>query len=169
MKKFKLIKCLLISLCLCVSAVNLPAQFSISHSVIANGGGQGSTGGTFSLSGTAGQQVVGTNPGGAPFVVQNGFWHGDLAPTAAGVSISGRVTTANGNGLRTAIVSLTDSAGTVRTARTGSFGYYRFDDLRVGETYILSVNSKRYSFTNPTRVITLQEDLTDTDFVAEGK
>ena len=165
MKKFKLIKCLLISLCLCVSAVNLPAQFSISHSVIANGGGQGSTGGTFSLSGTAGQQVVGTNPGGAPFVVQNGFWHGDLAPTAAGVSISGRITTPNGNGLRNAIITLTDSTGNVRTARTGTFGYYRFEDVEAGQTYIFSIFSKRYRFAP--QVVTIIEDFEELNLTAE--
>ena len=164
MKKFKLIKCLLISLCLCVSAVNLPAQFSISHSVIANGGGQGSTGGTFSLSGTAGQHVVGTNPGGAPFVVQNGFWYPDLAPTAAGVSVSGRVTTPNGNGLRNAIITLTDSTGNVRTARTGTFGYYRFDDIEAGQTVVINVTSKRFHFTP--RVISVTDELTGVDFTA---
>ena len=116
------------------------------------------------MSGTAGQHVVGTNPGGAPFVVQNGFWHPDLAPTAAGVSVSGRVTTPNGNGLRNAIITLTDSTGNVRTARTGTFGYYRFDDIEAGQTVVINVTSKRFHFTP--RVISVTDELTGVDFTA---
>ena len=168
MKKFNSVISLLILCISLVSGVNLTAQsggtFSISHSVIANGGGQGSTGGTFSLSGTAGQNAVGTVPGGAPFVVQNGFWHGDLAPTAAGVSISGRVTTPNGNGLRNAILTLTDSTGNVRTTITSSFGYYRLDDIEAGQTYVIAVSSKRYQFAP--RVLSVADELTDLDFTA---
>ena len=124
MKKPNLTKCLLISFCLGVSAVNLTAQsggtYSISHSVIANGGGQGSTGGTFSVSGTVGQHAVGTTPTGGTFVAQNGFWHADFAPSAAEVSVSGRVTTSDGRGLRNAVVSLTDQQGVTRTVRSGT-------------------------------------------------
>jgi hypothetical protein len=89
-------------------------------------------------------------------------------PTAANASISGRITTAQGNGIRNVIISLTTPNGGIISTRTGTFGYYRFEDLPVGETYILSVSSKRYTFANPTRIISLQEDLTDEDFVAEG-
>jgi uncharacterized delta-60 repeat protein len=49
-----------------------------------------------------------------------------LAPTAASVSISGRVRTSNGRGLLNATVSLTDNEGITRTTRTKSFGYFRF-------------------------------------------
>ncbi len=92
-----------------------------------------------------------------------------VAPTAANVSISGRVLTANGAGVRNAIVSLTNTNGNTRTVRTSSFGYYGFQDIEVGQTYILSIASKRYSFANPTRVITLNEDLAGEDFVSDSK
>ncbi len=100
----------------------------------------------------------------SPFAVVNGF-----GTTAANGAISGRITTANGNGISRVIVSLTTPTGEVRQTLTGSFGYYRFENLPVGETYVLSIASKRYIFANPTRIITLQEDLTDADFIAEGK
>jgi hypothetical protein len=90
-----------------------------------------------------------------------------LAPTAANHSIGGRVSTADGRGIGNARVILTDSNGAVRTVSTSAFGYYRFDDLPTGETYVLQVASKRFTFRNPSRIVTLTEDLTDADFVAE--
>jgi len=50
-------------------------------------------------------------------------------------------------------------------ARTSSFGYYRFDDVLAGETYIVSVTSKRYSFAP--QVVSVFEELTDLDFTPE--
>ena len=87
-----------------------------------------------------------------------------LAPLAAGVSISGRVMTANGAGLRNALVSLTKPNGETLTARTGSFGYYAFEDLEAGETYIISVASKRFTFTP--QIVTANDNLTEVDFTA---
>ena len=90
-----------------------------------------------------------------------------FTPTAALVSVRGRVTSANGQGIRNVRVSLTDSTGNVRSALTSSFGYYRFDDIEAGQTVILSVASKRYTFANPTRVISLVDEISDADFVAD--
>ncbi len=87
-------------------------------------------------------------------------------PTAAGASISGRVLEGKGIGISGAIVILTDSQGTSRTAKSNTFGYYRFDDLPVGQNYVLSVSSKRHEFDNPQRVINLGESIADMDFVA---
>jgi hypothetical protein len=95
-------------------------------------------------------------------------WGGAAAaPTASTASISGRVTTANGNGIRNAAMILTgNSLPAPVIVQTGSFGTYSFDNLRVGETYILQVGAKRFRFTNPTHVITLQGSITDMDFIA---
>jgi len=87
-----------------------------------------------------------------------------LAPTAANVGVSGRVVTANGSGVRNALVTLTDTNGVIRSARTSSFGYYRFDDVRAGETYVASVRSKEYQFTP--RTIQVSDELTGVDFIA---
>ena len=93
---------------------------------------------------------------------------GNNIPTAANAFVSGRVVTADGSGIRNARVSLTLPNGEVRTALSGTFGYYRFDDLEVGNTYILSIAAKRYTFINPTRVISLDDELTGEDFVSDG-
>ena len=90
-----------------------------------------------------------------------------LAPTAALVSVQGRVKTSSGTGIRNAIVEV--NGGTLTNpirGRTNSFGYFRFTNLEVGQTYIITVQSKSYAFSNPTRVISLSDNINDFDFVA---
>ena len=87
-----------------------------------------------------------------------------LAPTAASVSISGRVS--NGKrGVSRAVVHITDQNGNIRTARTNMFGYYRFDDVEVGQTLIVNVFHKRYQFN--TQVVSPNETLTNLNFTAQ--
>ena len=90
-----------------------------------------------------------------------------VAPTAANSKISGRVTTANGNGIRNATVTV--SGGNLTqplTVKSGTFGAYNFDELASGATYIVTVSAKKFSFENPTRVVNLSEDISDADFVS---
>jgi hypothetical protein len=93
--------------------------------------------------------------------IANGF-----VPSAAAVSIGGRVLTPSGAGLKGAVVELSDGSGNTRTVLSSSLGYYRFDDLTAGATVLISVGSKRFQFAP--RVIVVQDDLTDLDFVGEG-
>jgi hypothetical protein len=60
---------------------------------------------------------------------------------------------------------MTDSSGAMRTATTSSFGYYRFDDVAAGETYILTAKSRRVAFNQSSRVLNVGEDVQDADFV----
>jgi CSLREA domain-containing protein len=83
-------------------------------------------------------------------------------PTAAHVSISGRVTDGAGRSLARTTVIITDMSGASRSALTNSFGYYRFDEVRAGETYIFNAMSKGYRF-DP-RVVNVGGDLTGLDF-----
>ena len=158
-------------LCLCAFVVHLPAQtggtFDLSHSVIASGGGSASTGGAYNVSGTAGQDVAGVASSGATFDLHGGFWFQNLAPTAAAVSITGRVTTSDGSGIRGVRLTLTSPDGARRTAIASTFGYYAFDGVEVGRTYVLEIAAKKYTFTNPTRVFSLQDHITGMDFTAE--
>jgi hypothetical protein len=92
-----------------------------------------------------------------------GGWGIELLPsTASGVEVSGRVLTAEGRGLRNAKVTITDSMGNQRTATTGSFGYYRFEDVEVGSTYVMGVTSNRYRFSQ--RLVQVFDTLTEVDF-----
>lgn len=85
-------------------------------------------------------------------------------PTAAGVSLSGKVSTSSGRGLRNAEVILVASDGSVRSTRTSSFGYFEFTDIPAGQTVFVSVRSKQFAFTQQT--ISLQDNATGIDFVA---
>lgn len=93
-----------------------------------------------------------------------------VAPTAANATIGGQLRTAGGSGLRNAVVTLSNTTtGETRSMQTGAFGRYYFDDLAVGQTYLVSVEAKRYQFAAPTRIINLAENVTDADFISEDR
>lgn len=95
---------------------------------------------------------------------------GNLAPTAANASVEGRVATASGQGIRNAAVVISGGGlAEPRTVRTGQFGVYRFGDLPVGHTYIVSVVSDRFRFPVPARVLALEENVTGFDFEADPR
>ncbi|MEP6901664.1 MAG: carboxypeptidase-like regulatory domain-containing protein, partial [Actinomycetota bacterium] len=104
--------------------------------------------------------TIGFYKTGAPITVQI---MGPSAPVVA-VSVSGRVTTSAGYGVGNAQVSITDSSNVTRTVITGSFGYYRFDNVTAGATYTIAVRSKRYTFTPQT--LQVSDNLTNVDFAA---
>jgi hypothetical protein len=91
----------------------------------------------------------------------------NATPTAAGVSVEGRITLQAGNGIRNVRVTLTEEDGTVHSALTGAFGYFRFQNVPVGQTVIVTVAAKRFTFTQPTRIVLLQDNLAELDFVAD--
>ena len=106
---------------------------------------------------------IGSNPDqGSAYIYQWG-----TTPTSAGASLSGRVLETNGRGLANATVVLTDSMGVERTVQTGSFGRFSFSDLPSGETYIVSVRSRRFVFSP--QVVSLQSDLSDVRLEASGR
>lgn len=111
------------------------------------------------------REVADTNGNPVPATFQDGNIN-IMPPTAATVSVGGRILTAYGQGIRNTRVSLTDAAGNTRNVITGSFGYYHFDEVAAGQTVILSVAAKRYAFTNPTRLITVIDEIGDADFIA---
>jgi Carboxypeptidase regulatory-like domain len=145
-------------------------NYTLTQSAIANGGASGngaSFGGTYSIEGTIGQSAAGTNQQNAIYNFKPGFWTSQpLSPTAASVSVVGRVLTSSGRGIRNVRITLTASSGEIRTVISSSFGYFRFNEVLAGETYIFSVFAKRYTFKQPTLVVSVNEDLTDLNFVA---
>jgi Carboxypeptidase regulatory-like domain len=91
-----------------------------------------------------------------------GMWQiSTAAPTAANVSVSGRVIAGN-RGLTNAIVTMTDQNGVAHSTRTSSFGNYRFDNVEVGQTYVVSVRSKRFQFAP--QVVNVVEELSEFNF-----
>ena len=78
------------------------------------------------------------------------------------VSISGRVLTPNGSGLRNAAVTLTDPRGLARRVTTSSFGSYAFENVETGSSYTIAVSSKRYRFA--TRSLDINTNVVNVDF-----
>lgn len=98
----------------------------------------------------------------SPFVVAQ-----LIAPTAASVTVGGRVIAGKDDGVNKARVYLIDQNGVTRTTLTNPFGYYRFDEVPVGATYIFYVRHKRYQF-NP-QVFNVLEETNALDFFALSK
>ena len=80
-----------------------------------------------------------------------------LAPTAADISVSGRVMSAGGQSIANARISLTDSNGAVLSTTSNGLGYFQIEGVRAGETYVLTASSKRNSFS--ARTINTSDEL----------
>lgn len=92
-----------------------------------------------------------------------------LPPSSAPASVGGRVQNSGGNGIGGVSVSLIRvSDGEIWHALSNTFGYFSFQQIPTGQTYIVSVNSKRHSFPVNTLTIALTDDITDIVFAAEG-
>jgi len=79
-----------------------------------------------------------------------------MAPTAARVAVTGQVTL-DGRSVAGITVRMTDSStGAVTTARTNTFGYYRFNNVEVGKTYIFQAAGKNHTFDS--QVVTVLEE-----------
>lgn len=91
-----------------------------------------------------------------------------LSPTASGVTVDGQIFTADGNGIRNVRVTLTEQNGTIHGAITSAFGYFSFEDIRAGQTVLLDVSAKRFTFANPSRTLTLNDNVTGVYFIAEN-
>ena len=147
------------------TAAQSGGAFTIEKSVISSGGGTVS-GGTITVENTVGQPSAGLsqNP---PFILFGGFITPSLAPTAANVSVSGKVFTETGQGIANAKVTLTDENGESRTVYTSAFGYFEFEAVAAGQTYIFQVRSRRYRFAP--QVVNVTEDIQEMNFTAENK
>lgn len=88
-----------------------------------------------------------------------------FAPSAALVSVAGKVTDSRGRGIGGARVAVSGSSGETIYAVTNSFGYFRVDELAAGETYVFQVRHQRYTFAP--QVNNISEDSLDLKFVAQ--
>ncbi len=100
--------------------------------------------------------------------VYNGQTHAYAMVPVTNASLGGRILTSGGAGIRNAFVTL--SGGNLPSpvsVSTGSFGYYNFQGLQAGMTYTITVATKKYVITQPTRMVTLNAGVNNFDFVAE--
>jgi hypothetical protein len=103
------------------------------------------------------------NEGGINFETKNGRVVVRAASNDA--AIAGRVLSAAGQPVSGATVTLVDTTGQTRTARTSSLGNFRFAELTVGQTYTVSVSAKRYTFAPQT--VSVTGDAVNLDLIAE--
>ena len=87
-----------------------------------------------------------------------------LGTTAAHVAVSGRVFSAEGIALRGARVILDDGTGHPMSVVTNAFGYYHFDAVQSGGTYMLNASARGRTFTP--RVVTVNDELTGVNLEA---
>lgn len=108
-----------------------------------------------------GNVIVGTG-------VYNGAVHAYAMVPVINVSVSGRVLTSDGIGIRNAVVTM--SGGNLSnpiTVHSEGFGYFSFSGLQSGQTYIVTVSTKRYVLAQSTRMVTPQADVIGFDFTAD--
>lgn len=90
-----------------------------------------------------------------------------VGPTAAPASISGRVTTSRGAGIRGVTIIVQDlNTGISRTTATSTFGYYRITGLSAGQAYIVTASSRRYTFAAGSQLVNLDDNVDGVDFIA---
>lgn len=143
--------------------------YTLEQTVVASGGGTsaGGAGNIYTIEGTIGQPLAGTNSTSAAFSMRGGFFTpAPFAPTAGLAKISGRILTADGRGIRNVSVTMTNAAGALRMAFSSNFGYFSFENVPVGEVYILTVSAKQFQFSQSTQAISLSEDTSDINFIA---
>jgi hypothetical protein len=75
--------------------------------------------------------------------------------------------TAAGRGIANAKVSVLLPSGESRFVVTNPFGFYEFDDLEAGQSYVFEVSQKQYVFPNGAQLITVNDSLADVNFIAE--
>ena len=89
-----------------------------------------------------------------------------VSPTAATVTVSGRVNV-GGRNLRGVSVALFDTeSGETFYATTDTNGVYRFNNVPVGEDYIITPQRIGYTFNPASKFLSLTEELTEVNFTA---
>jgi antitoxin (DNA-binding transcriptional repressor) of toxin-antitoxin stability system len=90
----------------------------------------------------------------------------NLGRTAASVSVSGRIITPQGRGVTNVVVTMTDSEGNTRSTVSTTSGYYRFDEVEAGSTYVITATGKRYTFSQPAQVVNISDATEEINFIA---
>ncbi|MFL6373172.1 MAG: DNA/RNA non-specific endonuclease [Pyrinomonadaceae bacterium] len=85
-----------------------------------------------------------------------------LGTTAAAITMSGRVLDRSGAGVRNARVILEDPSGNTRSVLTNAFGYYAFQDLDSGSTFVATVSARGIVYQQ--RLVQAFDTLANIDF-----
>jgi hypothetical protein len=80
-------------------------------------------------------------------------------------TLSGRVVSTTGQGVRNARVTITDTVGATRGVLTNTFGYFQFTDVPTGATYNVAATARGFSFTP--RTVSVTGLVTQLDLIAD--
>mgnify|MGYP001318790520 CR=1 FL=1 len=95
------------------------------------------------------------------------FVNAVTGPTAADVSIAGRITDEFKVALPNVVLYLQSTAdGEVYVSSTNAFGYYTFDAVPSGEAYVLTLSKRGYTFETPNMLLNLDDNIQGLDFIA---
>jgi len=89
-----------------------------------------------------------------------------LRTTAAGATITGRVSTSTGTGVFRARITVTDGSNVTKTVYTNALGFFTVSDLEVGKFYFVSVSHSNYIFPTDTQAFTLNDNISGLVFIA---
>jgi len=109
------------------------------------------------------------------YFTNKGLWELDavsanaIPPSAASVTLSGRVTDSSGKGMGHVRMRIMDMDGDVQTVLTNKFGDYQFTNVEAGQTYALDATQKGVKFINNPRILILSDDLNGENFAAEDQ
>ena len=98
---------------------------------------------------------------------RSGYIFSNFAPTAANAFVSGKVTNNSGRAIFRATVELISSKGERRSVLTNSFGFYQFDDVQAGQTYVLRVRNRNNQSVQ--QVVTVNDSIADLNFVLDSE
>lgn len=91
----------------------------------------------------------------------------DIPTTAANVSVGGRVVNSGGRAIANVKVGMLDPSGRTWYALTNPFGYFNFENVPAGETYVFSVKAKGYLPMSVSRSV--NEDVADMEIVLQNE
>lgn len=134
-------------------------EFAVEKQVIVSGGGR-TTSSLFTIDSSIVQAAAGTQASDDGDVVDAGFWTPEVAPTAATASIAGQVLRADQSAISGARLVLSDMSGMEVNAVSSPLGYFRFDNVEVGKTYILTTSAKNFIFAPSSILINLTDGIT---------
>jgi serine protease AprX len=87
-----------------------------------------------------------------------------LAPTAANVSVSGRVVDAHGVGVRGAVITITHGSGTEFRAQSNNFGNFTIQDVPAGRSYVVTASHRKFIFNPASLAISVDDDVAGLEF-----
>jgi hypothetical protein len=90
------------------------------------------------------------------------------APTAADISVEGRVVDIHGAGIRNALVTAVSAAnGESVAVRTNAMGFFRLENLEAGGLYVLTVKQRGYRTPAEPTLLTLSDHVTGLVFTLQ--